>query len=104
MEVELKRIEGWKTTLKGGKLLVDFTLKSYGHGPDMPFTRMEKIVTIPKSEIRSMGYRRCEGLKSHLAFYGMPVYVRFHNFRKCDFRFGHLDMWGEPTNDPNGWP
>ena len=104
MQVKLKTIEGWRTTHKGGKLLVDFTLKSYGHGNDMPYIRREEIVTIPTSEIISKGYRLCEGLKSELAFYRMPVYVRFHNFRKCDYRFGHLDEWGEPTDDTNGWP
>lgn len=104
MEVKMKMIQGWRATSKGSKLLVDFTLKSYGDDKDLPYIRKEQMVTIPTSEIISNGYRLCEGLKSELAFYRMPVYVRFHNFEKCDYKNGHLDAWGEPTDDSDGWP
>ena len=115
MRVKLKLIEGWMATHKGTKLLVDITLDSYtfingqvyGYGPragEKVYKCEEKLTDMPTSAIISQGYRQCEGWKDGLAFYRMPIYIRFHNFRKCDYRRGYVDRWGEPTDAQHGVP
>lgn len=114
-KVKLKIIEGWKLASKGKKLLVDLTLdgytfidgKIYGYGPragEKVYRCNEELTDLPTSQIIAMGYRETEGWKDGLAFYRMPVFIRFHNFTKCDFRKGYVDRWGDPTDPKHGVP
>lgn len=95
-------IEGWRAAHKGKKLLIDLTLRPWGEG--LTYTCKEQLTDLPSSEIISLGYRECEGWKDGLAFYRMKTYVRFHNFKKCDYRRGYIDRWGEPTDAQHGVP
>lgn len=114
-KVKLKLIEGWKLAGQGKKLLVDLTLDGYtyingqvhGYGPragEKVYKCEEKLTDMPESKIIAMGYRICEGWKDGLAYYRMPIYIRFHNFKKCDYRSGYVDGWGEPTDSKHGVP
>lgn len=98
----MKIIEGWKAASNGQKLLVDLTLRPWGD--QLMYRCNEQLTDKPVSEIISMGYRECEGWKDGLAFYRMPIYVKFHNFKKCDYKKGFIDKWGEPTDSMHGFP
>ena len=102
MKVKLKIIEGWMLASKGKKLLVDITQKPWGD--DMRYRCEEKLTDLSTAEIIFAGYREADGWKDGLAFYRMPIYVRFHNFKKCDYRRGYVDRWGEPTDAQHGVP
>lgn len=93
----MKLLDGWKITRKGGKLLIDFTLKSYGTGP-LKHIKKEEITYKSTSEIIQLGYRECIGYKTDLAYYKMPIYVKFHNFKKYDYKNGFTDEWGRPVD------
>lgn len=104
----MKIIEGWKLAGQGKKLLVDLSLMpSWTWGSragDKVYNCDEELTDLPTSQIISMGYREAEGWKDGLAFYRMPVYVKFHGFVKCDYRHGYIDRWGEPTDAMHGAP
>ena len=113
-KVKLKIIEGWRLASKGKKLLVDIHLDYYysegkvcGFGPragEKVYQCDERLTDLSTSEIIANGYRECDGWKSSLAFYRMPIYIRFHNFKKCDYRSGYVNQWGDPTDAKHGVP
>ncbi len=95
---KLKLMEGWKITKKGGKLLVDISIPPWSRS-NHRFFQTEKIVYTPTSEIIMEGYRPCDGLKTELAYYGMPVFVRFNGWKKCDYINGFTDKYGRPCEE-----
>ncbi len=94
------------TTKKGGKLLIDISLKGWGQNTDMKYIQREKISYDDTASIISKGYRKCIGLKTDLAYYNMPVYVQFHNFRKCEYTNGFTDDMGNivDADTPGAYP
>jgi hypothetical protein len=97
---KLGLIEGWKLAGEGYKLMVDFTLKSFAAGDDMKFIPLYRLTKDPVATLISKGYRESEGLVTKLAYYRMPVYVKFNNFKKCDFRKGFVDELGRIVKNP----
>ena len=93
----MKIMEGWKITQNGGKLLVDISVSPWDHKSKRYFQR-EKIVYDDKKEIILRGYKECEGLKTDLAYWRMPVYVKFTGWKKCDYRKGFTDKLGIPCD------
>lgn len=61
------------------------------------YYQTEKVSYAPMEEIISMGYRECIGLKTSLAYYHMPIYVKFNYFKKCDYKHGYTDKLGNPV-------
>ena len=103
IRVKLGTIEGWRLSFQDYKLLVDFTLRPWGSDSDLKHNTREQLTTRPLNEIIQMGYRESEGYKSKLAFYRIPVYVKFNNFRKCEgYQNGWVDRMGIPC--PEGTP
>jgi len=94
----MKLLEGWRITRKGGKLLIDFYLKPFGDPHDMKYRPEEKIVYKPTEEIIGLGYRECVGYKTELAYYRMPIYAKFHNFKKFDYEHAWTDDLGNPVD------
>lgn len=92
----MKMIEGWKIGMNGGKLLVDFTMKPWGD--ELKHRTDEQITYKSTAEIISLGYRECIGYKTKLAYYKIPVYVKFHNFKKFDYSHGWTDEFGNPVD------
>lgn len=101
MAAKLRMTEGWKITKQGGKLLVDISIPTWGKTLRR-YYQTEKIVYYKKSDIIAMGYRPAEGLKSDLAYYNMPVYVRFNNWKVCDYVNGFTDQYGRPCAEDAG--
>ena len=97
---KLGLIEGWKLAKDGYKLCIDFTLKSFGAGDDMQYIRTARLTKDSTGSIISKGYRQADGLITSLAYYRMPVYVKFNNFKKCDFRNGYVDEIGRLVKEP----
>ena len=93
-------IEGWKLARDGYKLVIDFTLKSFASGDDMQYIRTARLTKDSVGLIISRGYRQADGLITSLAYYRMPVYVKFNNFRKCDYTKGYVDDLGRIVKDP----
>ena len=105
--VKLGTIEGWRLSFQDYKLLVDFTLRPWGSDSDLKHSTREQLTTRPLNEMILMGYRESEGYKSSLAFYRIPVYVKFNNFRKCEgYQNGWVDRMGIPcpAGTPNAHP
>lgn len=108
IRVKLGTIEGWRMSFEDDyKLLVDFTLRPWGSDSDLKHDTREQLTTRPLNEIIRMGYRESEGYKSKLAFYRIPVYVKFNNFKKCEgYQNGWVDRMGVPCppGTPNAHP
>lgn len=94
--VKLKTFEGMKITKKGGKLLVDISIAPWKNSSHN-FHQEERIVYDPREEIISRGYIPSEGLKTELAYYGMPVFVKLHNGTVCNYEKGWTDKYGNPV-------
>lgn len=90
----MRTTEGWMITKNGGKLLIDISLKGWGAKSEMKYIQRETVCYDDTATIISRGYRQCLGLKNQLAYYNMPIFVQFHNFRKCDYRNGYTDDMG----------
>lgn len=101
----MKPWDGWKITRNGGKLLIDVYLSSYRQ-TDKKYRTTEEIVYDDTAKIISKGYRECIGFKNEIAYYKMPVYIKFHNFKKCDYRNGFTDDLGRviPEDTPGAYP
>lgn len=101
--VDIGTFEGWRLSLKGYKLLVDFTLRPWCR--ELRHSTRERLTDQPTSEIISLGYREAMGYKTAIAFYRMPVYVRFIGYHKCDYRNGFVDEYGHPCEErPGAYP
>lgn len=94
--VKLKTLEGLNITRKGGKLLVDISIAPWQNSTHN-FHQEERIVYDPRDSIIDKGYVPAEGLKTELAFYNMPVFVRLHNGTVCDYEKGWTDKFGNPV-------
>lgn len=92
----MKVKEGWEITRKGGKLLVDISVSPWDRA-SRRYHRTEKIVYDDTADIITAGYRMCEGLKTDLAYYKMPIYVKFNGWVKCDYKQGFTDKLGVPV-------
>jgi hypothetical protein len=99
----VKFFEAIKVTRKKGKCVVDLTLKSYDIGTPT-FDVKEQIVYVEKADLIRNGYRKCEGYKTELAYWKIPVYMKLHNFRKCDYARGYCDEFGRPCKEGEGVP
>lgn len=97
----MRFLEGQKIVNNGGKLLIDIYLKPYDIG-SMRYRKTEDVTYKKISEIISLGYRECIGFKNELAYWRMPIYIKFHNFKKCEnYREGWTDEYGTPVDPDN---
>ena len=92
--------EGQRIRKSGGKLLVDVSVPPWSNGSRRFYTT-ERISYDPVSEIIGYGYRSCDGYKQELPFYGLPVYMKFNGWRKCDYTRGFTDQFGRPCPEDN---
>lgn len=97
-------IEGFRAGSKGKKLLIDINLTAATPTSKLRYFRREELTDLPTEDIIFKGYRECIGAKSGLAFYRIPVYIRFGNFKKCDYKNGYIDDYGRPTTAELGEP
>ena len=92
-----------KVARDGGKIQVDVVLKGYSDGN--PRTRtVESIVYCGKSDLVFRGYRPVDGYRTKLAYWRIPIYIKYHNFKKCDYVNGFVDDFGRPTDAEHGYP
>lgn len=100
----MKILDGWKITKKGGKLLIDMTVPPWSKASQRYHTD-EKIVYDDTADILAKGYRPCDGYKTELAYYGMPIYIKFNYWHKCDYINGFTDEYGRPCLEgPGAYP
>lgn len=102
MELKLSLIEGFRAASQGKKLLIDANLSTQVNRSR--YFRHEELTDLPTEEIIYRGYRECIGAKSGLAFYRIPIYIKFGNFTKCDYKNGYIDDYGRPTTAEYGEP
>lgn len=98
-------IDGIKIAKNGGKVLIDFSVP-YWARDSKRYYPTEKIVYDKKSEIIAKGYRRSYGYKTDLPYYFIPVFVKFNNWKKCNYMDGYVDRYGRPckSDDPGAYP
>lgn len=99
--VKIGLLEGFKIAKKGGKLLVDISIAPWTNSAHN-YDQKERIVYDDLEDIIGKGYVLSEGLKTSLAYYNLPVYVKLHNGTVCDYEHGWTDRYGIPV--PEGTP
>lgn len=107
----LKAMEGYDKKKKRNqtKILIDINLipkRPEILGEDNPkYVRRQHISYEPTSKILRKGYTACIGLLDSLDLYGIPVYVKFIGFHKCDYRNGYISENGKivSSEDPGAY-
>lgn len=71
-------------TLRGRRLLIDFTLKPGELGGEPKYIRKEKWTSRRPEDIHASGYKECIGLHDNIIWSGVKKYVRIHNGQEFD--------------------
>lgn len=102
----LKGMDGWEPGHKRSevKILIDISLIPKHPdvlGPEEArYVRRDRITYEKTSAIIRKGYRQCIGLVDKLDCWGIPVYVAFTGFKKCNYRSGWIDENGNILDGP----
>ena len=96
----MKTMDGYDPSKKRNqaKILIDINLipaRPEIVGKDIPqYVRRERLSYEDRAHIYRKGYTSCVGLIDSLGLYGIPVFVKFTGFKKCDYRKGWIDEHG----------
>lgn len=77
--------------LQGKKLLIDIIGKPSVLGGRALYYRKEEWSDKLPEEIHAAGYRIAHGLHDSILWWGVPIYVRFHNFEEFDIGHAYPD-------------
>lgn len=100
---KLSVADGFRVTKAGGKCLINIRRVHYN---SLDYKMTQEIVYDDTATIFAQGYRECIGLMTSLAYYKMPVFIRFHGYKKCNYHNGFTDDLGNvvPADTPGAYP
>jgi len=93
---KLSLMDGRRIAKDGGRILIDISIPAWGRKSHRCYITEKTVYDMTRSDVTRLGYMPCEGLKTSLSFYGIPIFARFNGWKKCDYKNGFTDQFGRP--------